>query len=432
MAEQRERSRSAAGTAAGLERAAEFARGAGFQTVFVGYEKIDVLTQLGALADLGDGTFLAKLRESPFYAEGGGQVSDLGWIESDAGAKARLVAAHRFGEDQALLFEGEGFAAGDRVRAIAAWRSRFPAMANHTATHLLHGALREVLGEHVRQAGSAVRPDKLRFDFAHPQPLSPEERARVEELVNERIFVNLPVHAFETPIEEARKLGAVMLFGEKYGDVVRVVEIGSGDTAVSRELCGGTHVRSTAEIGALAILSEGSVGSGVRRIEAVTSGEAFALLRAQAEEAGELRRQLDQAHRDARKKAQSTAGPDEVLGALLSAAREAGGFTIITGEVGEMGADALLDLSDRVKQKRAPAAVVLGAKENGRVHLVANFDQAVADRGISANDVVKTAAAVVGGGGGGRPTMARAGGRDPEKLGEALAAAERALFEALG
>ena len=150
----------------------EFAREAGFQTEFVGYEKLDVLTQIGALEELEDGLFLAKLRESPFYPEGGGQVTDQGWIEKD-GARAELVSAYRFGDDQVLLFEGEGFAAGDRVRAVVPWKVRFPTMANHTATHLLHRALQEVLGDHVRQAGSAVRPDKLRFDFTHPQALTP-------------------------------------------------------------------------------------------------------------------------------------------------------------------------------------------------------------------------------------------------------------------
>jgi alanyl-tRNA synthetase len=427
MQEQRKRSRSAGG--GDDVRAAEFARAAGFVADFVGYEKTDVLTQIGALEELDDGIFLAKLRESPFYAEGGGQVTDTGWIEK-GGRRAELRAAYRFGDDQALLFRGENFAAGDRIRAIVPWRARFPTMANHTATHLLHKALQNVLGDHVRQAGSAVRADKLRFDFTHGEALTPGERERVEGIVNDRVFENLPVRAFETPIDEARNLGAMMLFGEKYGDIVRIVEVGSGDEAFSRELCGGTHVRSTAEIGPFAILSEGSVGSGVRRIEAVTSGEAYALLHARAKEAEELRAELASARKEAKKRpaAQEVGG---VLDELLAGAKEASGVRVVTGEAGEMDADALLELSDRVKQKAAPAAVVLGAQEDGRVHLVANFDPSLPDRGLNASEVLKAAAGIVGGGGGGRPTMARAGGRDPEKLAEALATAERAILDAL-
>jgi alanyl-tRNA synthetase len=424
MTEQRERSRSAGGMHD--QRAAEFARAAGFVTEFVGYEKTDVLTELALIEDLGDGTFLAKLRESPFYAAGGGQITDAGWIEAD-GRRAELVGAYRFGEDQVLLFEGEGFSAGDRVRAVVPWKVRFPTAANHTATHLLHEALRRVLGEHVRQAGSAVRPDKLRFDFTHGDALGPDERRQVEEIVNERVFENLPVHAFLTTIDEAKNLGATMLFGEKYGEVVRVVEV----PGFSRELCGGTHVRSTAEVGPFAILSEGSVGSGVRRIEAVTSGEAFAYLRARSEEIDDLRAQLERTRKETGKRRDTPAVSGDVLESLLAGATETGDVRVIVAEVGEMDADTLLELSDRLKQKAAPAAIVLGARENGRVHLVANFDQSVAERGLSASDVVKTAAGVVGGGGGGRPTMARAGGKDPEKLGEAIATAERAILEAL-
>jgi alanyl-tRNA synthetase len=421
MAEHREISRGVPTERGTAFDAAAFARGAGFESEFVGYEKTEVLTQIGALEELGDGTFLAKLRESPFYPEGGGQVTDRGWIESD-GKRAELLAAYGFGDDQALLFEGEGFSAGDRVKAAVPWKVRFPTMANHTATHLLHKALQEVLGDHVRQAGSAVRPDKLRFDFTHPQALTPEERARVEELVNERIFDNLPVHAFLTPIDEARNLGAMMLFGEKYGDVVRVVEI----PEFSRELCGGTHVRSTAEIGAFALLSESSVAAGVRRIEAVTSGEAFALWRARAAERDDLQRALEHARKE------STKRPERAeLTVSGEREHEVNGVTVYVAEIEDADADQLLEVSDREKQKRSPAAVVLGARENGRVHLVANFDKSVAERGVSASDVVKAAAALVGGGGGGRPTMARAGGRVPEKLGEALARAEQTLLEAL-
>jgi alanyl-tRNA synthetase len=421
MEEHREISRAGAGR--GFERAATFAREAGFATEFVGYEKLDVLTQLGALEALEDGLFLGKLRESPFYPDGGGQVTDAGWIEKD-GARATLVAAFRLGDDQALLFEGEGFEAGDRVHAVVPWRVRFPTMANHTATHLLHETLQDVLGDHVRQAGSAVRPDKLRFDFTHPQALTEEERARVEELVNERIFENLPVRAILTSLDEARNLGAMMLFGEKYGDVVRLVEV----EGFSRELCGGTHVRSTAEIGPFAILSEGSVGSGVRRIEAVTSGEAFAYLRGRAHEAEELRGALEEARREARKA--SREGPAHAV--VDEREHEVDGVRLYLAELENADADTLLEVSDREKQRRSPAVVVLGARDDGRVHLVVNVDPAVVDRGVDASAVVRAAAALVGGGGGGRPTMARAGGRDPEKLGEALAEAEKVLLAALG
>jgi alanyl-tRNA synthetase len=403
-----------------LQRAADFARAAGFATDFVGWEKTETLTQIGALEDFGDGSFLAKLRESPFYAEGGGQVSDQGWIEKD-GTRAELVAAFHFGEDQALLFRGEGFAAGDRVKAVVPWKVRFPTMANHTATHLLHRALQEVLGDHVRQAGSAVRPDKLRFDFTHPQALTPEERERVEEIANARIFENLPVHAFLTPIEEARNLGAMMLFGEKYGEIVRVVEV----PGFSRELCGGTHVRTTAEIGPFVILSEGSVGAGVRRIEAVTSGEAFAYLHAKAEEADELAAELERARKEPKKA--RAAEPDIVE----ERRNKAGEVEVIVMELGATTPEDMLQLSDRLMQQNAPAAVVLGARDDGRVHLLVNLDRSLEERGLDAVKVVREAAALVGGGGGGRPTMARAGGRDPEKLPEALARAERTLLEAL-
>ncbi len=263
---------------------------------FVGYETTDVLTAIIAFEELDDGTFQVKLERSPFYPEGGGQVTDAGYIEHDeTGARAELVRATRVGDDQVLTLRGEGFAQGDRVRAVVPWSVRFPTMANHTATHLLHRALRDTLGEHVKQAGSAVRPDKLRFDFTHEQALTPEQREQVERAVNERIFQNLPVRTFVTPIDEARKLGAMMLFGEKYGDEVRVVEIDD----YSRELCGGTHVRTTAEIGPFVILSEGSVGAGARRIEAVTAGEAWSLLRARAEEADELRAQVQELRKSA-------------------------------------------------------------------------------------------------------------------------------------
>src|SRR6186997_192956 len=421
MARHREVSR-AAGSGE-LQRAIEFARTTDFTTEFVGYAKTDVITQIGALEELDDGHFLAKLRESPFYPAGGGQVTDAGTLELDdgSGAVAELVDAYRLDADQVLLFRGSGFASGDRVRARVPWAVRFPTMANHTATHLLQQALRDVLGEHVRQAGSAVRPDKLRFDFTHDRALSSDERDAVERRVNELVFENRPVHIFETPIDEARKLGATMLFGEKYGDIVRVVEV----PGYSVELCGGTHVSSSAEVGPFVLLSESSVGAGVRRVEAVTSGAAWAILDERARELESLRSEVERL-----RKAPKAAPADVRVEVPDPDIRAEGGVNVIVQPIEGLDADALLELSDRYKQKHAPAAVVLGSREDGKVHLVANFDDSVAVR-VSASDVVREAAAIVGGGGGGRPNMARAGGKDPEKLPDALARAEELIIGAL-
>ncbi len=411
MGEQRERSRSAAGFEVRVigER----------PTDFVGYEKTEVLTAIAALEPREDGLFDAKLHESPFYAEGGGQVSDVGFIEHDGtGARAELVRATRVGDDQVLTFEGEGFAVGDRVRAVVSWSHRFPTMANHTATHLLHEALRQVLGEHVKQAGSAVRPDKLRFDFTHSEAMTSEERHRVEEIVNRKVFENLPVRQYVVPIAEARKLGAMMLFGEKYGDEVRVIEI----PGFSTELCGGTHVRWTAEIGPFAILSESSVGAGARRIEAVTSGEAYALLHGRSHEADELRGELERVRREQRK--QPTAAAEEDLVVRY----EDGSLAVI--EV-KGSALPLRDLSDRIKQQRKVGAVLLGARIDGRAQLVLNIDRGLVERGLDAAQVIREIAGLVKGGGGGRPDFAEAGGKEPGKLDEALDAGRELIVAAL-
>jgi alanyl-tRNA synthetase len=388
-------------------------------TEFVGYESTEVLTAILAYEDLEDGTFQAKLERSPFYPEGGGQVSDLGFIENEVtGERANLIRATRVGDDQVLTFEGEGFAEGDRVRAVVPWSVRFPTMANHTATHLLHQALRDVLGDQVRQAGSAVRPDKLRFDFTYDKALTPEEREQVEQAVNEKIFQNLPVRTFVTPIDEARRLGAMMLFGEKYGDEVRVVEIDD----YSRELCGGTHVRSTAEIGPFVILSEGSVGSGARRIEAVTAGEAWSWLRARAEEAEELRMEVQQLRKGAGRK--PAAAELEV-----NYRDETNG--IVVAEVEALKGSDLKDLSDRIRQSRQAAAVLLGSVDEGRAYLVVNLDRSLVDQGIDAVKVARKAAEKIGGGGGGRADLAEAGGKNPEGLAEAYEVAKSEIASAL-
>jgi alanyl-tRNA synthetase len=389
-------------------------------TEFVGYEQTEVLTAIVAYEELEDGTFQAKLERSPFYPEGGGQVSDLGFIENEEiGARAELLRATRVGDDQVLTFSGEGFGQGARVSAVVPWSVRFPTMANHTATHLLHQALRDILGEHVRQAGSAVRPDKLRFDFTHTKALTDEEREQVEHAVNEKVFQNHPVRAFVTPIEEARRLGAMMLFGEKYGDEVRVVEIDD----YSRELCGGTHVRSTAEIGPFVILSESSVGSGARRIEAVTAGEAWSLLHARAVEAAELREEVQELRRGAAKPAAPAAETE------VTYRDESNG--IVVAEVTAVKGSALKDLSDRIRRSKKASAVLLGSVDDGRVYLVVNVDPGLVERGVDAVSVAREAAKKIQGGGGGRPDLAEAGGKNPDGLSEAFEVAKNEIAAAL-
>ena len=415
MEEQRQRSREGAAFDVDIKLSPAAPR-----SEFVGYEKTDVLTAIVAYADVGDGTFQAKLELSPFYPEGGGQVSDPGYIEDEpTGARAELIKATRLENDQVLTFQGDGFAEGMRVRAVVPWSVRFPTMANHTATHVLHKALRDELGEHVKQAGSAVRPDKLRFDFSHPKALSPEERERVEHAVNNVVFENHPVRAFVTPIEEARRLGAMMLFGEKYGDEVRVVEI----DGYSRELCGGTHVRSTAEIGPFVILSEGSVGSGARRIEAVTAGEAFALLHERSREADQLRAELAEVRKQAKKEARPAAA-DVVY-------REESG-DVVVAEVKAVKGSELRDLSDQIRQTKNARAVLLGSVDDGRVYLVVNVDPSLVAQGVDAVAIVREAAKKIGGGGGGRATLAEAGGKNPAGLAEAYEVGKSEIASALG
>ncbi len=381
------------------------------RTDFVGYEQVEVRTAITAYADLDDGFFQVKLAESPFYPAGGGQVTDAGWIEKEDGSRADLVDALRLVDDQELVFEGEGFAEADRVRAVVPWGIRYPTMANHTATHLLHKVLQEVLGDHVRQAGSAVRPDKLRFDFTHPSPLTPEERTEVEQRVNEHVFANLPVRIFETPLAEARNLGAMMLFGEKYGDVVRVVDVDGW----SIELCGGTHVRSTAEIGPFAVISESSVGAGSRRIEAVTAGEAFALLHERAREADELRGELERTQKEARRATQSEQAE------IVSQEKEG---DVVLVEVKSLRGGPLRDFSDRIRQQEKADGAIVASRDDGRVFLVVNFDEALVARGLDAVQVVQELGRHIGGGGGGKPTLAEAGGKNPDGIANALAAAK--------
>ena len=417
-----------------------FAQGAGFKTRFVGYETTRADTVL-RVTERANGWVLAKLEESPFYPEGGGQVSDAGQIETPSG-RARVVDVYRVGDDQALALEpleGE-IGEGEPAAATVERERRLATMRNHTATHLLHAALRERLGGHVRQAGSYVGPDKLRFDFTHGQRLSPEELADVEAMVARWLAASHPVHAIETTRDEAEALGAMALFGEKYGDWVRMVEV----EGVSRELCGGTHVPATGEIGLFHVTTETSSASNVRRIEALTGAAAAELFRERTERLGELTALLrvpehelpraverlgERVRELGRKPKEPAAGAR--ADALVAAAEDVSGIRVVVEAVDAMDAKELLDLSDAVRQKLGDSAVVLGCASEGRVNLVANVAPAAVERGVKAGHVIREAAQVAGGGGGGRDTMAQAGGRDPDKLPDALATARAEIGRAL-
>src|SRR5689334_6878293 len=334
-----------------------FARKAGFPTQFVGYEATEWETRIGAL-EPANGRMLAKLEESPFYAEGGGQVSDFGVVETPSG-RARVERVYRLGDDQVVsvvVDEGE-IGPGEEARALVDRDRRLATMSNHTATHLLHAALRQTLGTHVRQAGSYVGPDKLRFDFTHGERLSPEELATVSNLVNDWIVATHPVRAIETTRTEAERLGAMALFGEKYGDWVRMVEI----EEVSRELCGGTHHASSAEVGLFHVLSETSSASNVRRIEAITGPESVREFRRRDDELHEIARMLRvspnevvnavrKLQQQAKEAAKRPRGEDrELAESLAGKATEHGGIKVLTEVVEVPDQKALLELSDRLK-----------------------------------------------------------------------------------
>jgi alanyl-tRNA synthetase len=449
MEGQRSRARATAGRGSTdelREHVRAFTDSADFDTTFTGYETVEQSTAVGAV-DHADGRLLVKLVESPFYATGGGQVHDDGVVECESGdCRARVVDVIRFGDDQALVVEPEAgrLDEGERVVARVDRAARRATESNHTATHLLHAALREALGPHVRQAGSYVGPDKLRFDFTHGQPLGGEVLRAVEDRVNEWVLANQPVRAITTTLDEARGLGAMALFGEKYGDLVRMVEVGDGSW--SRELCGGTHVRTTAVIGAFRVTTETSSAANVRRIEAVTGAVAIDLLRRHDRElvevaailrtspemavgvVAEREQQRRELERQLREAATRRAAPD--AGELARRATDVAGVHVLAEQLDGVDAKALMELADRLRGVLGDAAIVLGAANDGRVSLVVNVTPSVVQRGIKAGAVVKLAAAHVGGGGGGRDTMAQAGGRDPEKLPAALAAA-RAEIERL-
>jgi alanyl-tRNA synthetase len=461
MERQRARARGAAAPEAvdRHEAVIEFVRDAP-PSRFVGYETLRAETGVLAarpLEPVGDGEALVKLDESPFYAEGGGQVSDSGVVRVD-GVALDVADVYRVADDQALRVrplsdpsapgrgaEGAiGFVLEPNVRVDAEVEhtTRHATMRNHTSTHLLHAALRELLGTHVRQAGSAVRPDKLRFDFTHGSPLSPHDVRAVEDLVNEWIKASRAVRAMEMERAEAEALGAIALFGEKYGDWVRVIEVED----VSRELCGGTHVANSAEVGIFAIAGEGSSAANVRRIEALTGPaaidwfrtrsaaleEAAAILRSRDAVAGARRAAERVAELEARLAELERREAGEEAEELAAGAAEVGGVKVVAARSAASDQESLLRLAERVRGKLGDAAVVLGGAADGKVALVAMVSDSAVERGISAAEVVRDAAKLVGGGGGGRANVAQAGGRDAARLDDALAAARAAITERLG
>ncbi len=452
MDEQRRQSRASgarAGAAGELrELATVFARSTDFTTEFKGYETTNVETTVGALRGTdSDGRVLLKLVESPFYATGGGQVADSGHLECEDGdCLARVEDVLRVGDDQVLAVVAERgtLRDGERVHARVDHSTRHATACNHTATHLLHAALRQRLGGHVHQAGSYVGPDKLRFDFTHGQALTPDELRDVEDQVNEWILAAQPVRALTTTLDEARALGAMALFGEKYGEIVRMVEVGDGD--FSRELCGGTHVRNTSEIALLAIFGETSSAANVRRVEAVTGPVAVGIVRDHGHALGEAARalrvtptgvpvavgELRDRVRELEKQIKQGGSAQRVdEEALIAAAVPLNGGHLIAVAVDGVSGQDLLDLADRLKARLGDAAIVLGAASDGKVDLVASVAPALVARGVKAGEVVRLAAAEVGGGGGGRDTAARAGGREVEKLPDAITAARQAIEAAL-
>ncbi|MBX9855917.1 MAG: alanine--tRNA ligase [Gemmatimonadaceae bacterium] len=409
---------------------------------FVGYDVIEVDTLVTAVRHLPDGRVAVMLRESPFYAESGGQVSDHGQITGE-GWSVAVNEVRKVDGRIAAIGEATGEITFGRAHAAVPRDRRRDTERNHTATHLLHAALRKVLGDHVHQAGSLVAPDRLRFDFTHHGPLTAEQLAAIEADANAGVWASVPVTIQEESYNDAVARGAMALFGEKYGDVVRVVEIPS----LSVELCGGTHVRNTAEIGLIRIVSESGVAAGVRRIEAITGPRAFQFLadreRALLQVASRLkvpmsgltsgleqiekkldglmdeRKQLEKRLDEAMRGGASGGG---LAQQLVAAASEVGGTRVVSARVDVPDVKALQALGDAVREALGSGVAVLGAAfADGKGALLAVATDDARDRGLRADIVVRDVAATVGGRGGGKPHMAQAG-VDPAQVDAAIAA----------
>jgi len=442
---QRERARSARGDAdeLGWEGDPLSALPSAVTSTFKGYDTLELNSELLAISteqELAD-TITANdnapvkarlvLRETPFYPEGGGQVGDKGVITSDDGAVFNVHDTKK-GTGGMIVHVGElekgTITRGQTLTAKVDQNLRLDTARNHTATHLLHKALRSVLGAHVDQAGSLVDPYKLRFDFTHFQHMTPEEIKAVEDQVNAQIFAPHVVDTFYSSIKEAKEMGATALFGEKYGDVVRVVK--AGDYSI--ELCGGTHLDNTSKVSALKITSEGGVAAGVRRIEAVTGRNFYGLykkLENQVEKTSEV---LKTPQHDLIKKAENLMEEHKTLqrelqelknklaagsiDELIAGAKNVNGMNVVTAKIDGADSDMLKDIGDRLKDKLENAVVVLGTQSADKALFVVMAAPGAIALGAHAGSLIKEVAKVAGGGGGGTPHMAQAGGKDPSKI----------------
>ena len=414
----------------------------GLTTEFIGYETLKAIAQVVSIIKGGKEETGAKegdeidviLDRSPFYGESGGQQGDAGWIIRDD-MTLKVTGTAKFGKgliSHRGIVESGTISTGDRVEAEVDEDRRRATALNHTTTHLLHAALREVLGDHVKQAGSLVSSERLRFDFSHFTQVSREQLKEVEALVNLHIRGNHPVTTLETSREEAMKTGAMAIFEERYGDKVRLVSVGED---VSKELCGGTHTGRTGDVGIFVIVSEGAVAANVRRIEALTGKGAVDYLQRQDDELkdaaialkttpdhlGERIEQLlsDQKQKEREIEALKSKIMHMQSGDILEGARDVDGVRFLVKEIEADSPKDLRDYSDRIKDKLGSGVIVLGAKKDDKVMLICSVTDDLTKR-FKAGDIIKRLSEIVGGKGGGRPDMAQGGGNKPEELGRAL------------
>ena len=404
------------------------------QPSFVGYDRIEAETEVIAFRSLPEGRAAVMLRETPFYVESGGQVSDRGTVQGQGWA-LEVDEVRRIDGKPTVIGKAEGEVTAGPVKATVPRDARLDTERNHTATHLLHAALRTVLGEHVHQAGSLVAPDRLRFDFTHHGPMTAPQIQEVEDMVNREIIAAIPLDITQRSYKEAVASGAMALFGEKYGDVVRVVNI----PGVSAELCGGTHVRNTSEIALFQIVSETGVAAGVRRIEAVTGPRAYDMIRARkrtVEDMAELLRSTPAAapkrlqilideRRTLEKKLDEAmrSGGSSGVQPLIDRATDVSGVRVISAAVPAMDMKSLQSLGDALRDQMQSGVAVLSASfDDGKNSLLAIVTDDLRERGLRADAIVRDVAAIAGGRGGGKPHMAQAGIPDAGRLPEALAA----------